>query len=228
MRILVIEDEAEIRDFLKSSLEEECFAVDAAENGEEGEYLALTNNYDLIILDYILPGKNGFEICKTIRESGKQKVKQTPIMMLSVKTDVDQKVKLLMVGADDYLTKPFSFKELLARIRTILRRPPEIKEEELSIDNLRLDTQKQAVTRGEKRVYLTRKEFILLEYFLRNKGRVLSRGMIMEHVWNSDGDLFSNTIEAHVLNLRKKIDVGFRKKLIHSVPGRGYKIDLQR
>lgn len=224
MKILIVEDDSEIRDFLKSSFEEECFVVDTADDGERGTELSRTNNYDLIILDYVLPKKNGFEICSEIRRSGRQ----VPILMLSVKSEIDHKVKIFELGADDYLTKPFSFRELLARAKALLRRPPGMKEEFLAIDNLTLDADRQSANRAGKNIYLTRKEFILLEYLLRNKGRVLSRGMIMEHVWNAEGDLFSNTIEAHIRNLRKKIDIGFKRKLIHSVPGRGYKLDLER
>ncbi len=224
MRLLIIEDDEETRESLKASFEEECFAVDTAKDGTDGSYMARVNNYDLIILDHLLPGKDGFEVCDEIRRSGKH----VPILMLSVKSEIDHKVQLFGQGIDDYVTKPFSFHELIARVRAILRRPKELKDDVITIDDLKLDMQKQAIFRGKERIYLTRKEFSLLEYLMRNKGKVLSRGMIMEHVWSADSDPFSNTIEAHILNLRKKIEPGNKKKLIHSVPGRGYKIDSER
>lgn len=224
MRILVVEDDKETRDFLKASLEEESFVVDTAEDGEKGFNMGRINDYDLILLDHILPNKDGLEISHGLRKSGKH----TPILMLSVKSELDHKVSLLDHGADDYVTKPYSFKELLARIRAILRRPKDLTTDALQIEDMVLDSRAQTVFRNNKSIYLTRKEFILLEYLMRNKGKVVSRGMIMDHVWDSGADPFSNTIEAHILNLRKKIDVGFKKKLIHSVPGRGYKIDISK
>jgi DNA-binding response OmpR family regulator len=151
----------------------------------------------------------------------------SPIILLSVTASTEEKINLLNCGADDYLTKPFSFKELLARIRALLRRPRSIESDILEIGDLRIDVARQKVTRGGKEIYLTRKEFSLMEYLMRHRSMVVSRGMIMEHVWNADSDPFSNTIEAHILNLRKKIDQGFGGKLIHTVPGRGYKIDVR-
>lgn len=224
MRILIVEDEKETRESLKSNLEQESFAVDTAEDGETGSYLARTNDYDLIILDNILPQKEGFEVCEDVRKAGKH----TPIIMLSVKSEVHHKVDLLHCGADDYVTKPFSFRELIARIRAILRRPRMVDGDILSVGDLTMDIARQVVQRGGKNIYLTRKEFMLLEYLMRNRARVMSRGMIMEHVWNADSDPFSNTIEAHILNLRKKVDANHKVKLIHSVSGRGYKIDVEK
>ncbi len=219
MRILVIEDDIETRHFLKNALETECFAVDSTECGEHGSFLARTNDYDCIILDYILPKKDGKQVCLEIRKSGKK----TPIIMLSVKAEPIQKITLLNDGVDDYMAKPYSFHELLARLRALMRRPAEIKETVLRFENLTLDPIRQSVKRDKKIIYLTRKEFTLLSYFMRNQGKVLSKGAILEHVWNVDCNPFSNTIEAHVLNLRKKID---RRgaKLIHTVPGRGYRL----
>ena len=219
MRILVIEDEKEINAFLKLSLESECFIVDVAEDGERGSFLARTNEYDVIILDNILPKKIGLDVCKEIRASGKT----TPIIVLSVKSETTTKVDLLNAGADDYLIKPFSLDELLARIRALLRRPQQIEDEILEIDDLSLDTKRHTVKRATKEIYLTRKEFILLEYLMKNRSIVLSRGMILEHVWDMNADPFSNTIESHILSLRRKIDAK-GKKLIQTVPGRGYKI----
>lgn len=221
MRILVIEDDKQIRDFLKKSLEAECFAVDTAADGTKGLQCAWHNENDLIILDNILPEKTGLEICKTLREDGIT----TPIIILSVKSETLTKVDLLDAGADDYLTKPFSFQELLARMRALLRRPTQLEEEVLCIDDLTLDTRRHVVMRGKKEIPLTRKEFMLLEYLMKNEGIVLSRGMIMEHVWDMESDPFSNTIETHIMSLRKKIEGKGKRKFIHTVPSRGYKIE---
>lgn len=224
MRVLIVEDEKKISDFLKVGLEGELFTVDRAHDGEKGSYLARVNHYDAIILDNILPKKNGVEICKDIRKAGVN----TPILMLSVKSDTAIKVELLNAGADDYLIKPFSLEELLARIRALLRRPLKIEAEVMRIDDLVLDSKKHTAQRGKKELRLTRKEFMLLEYLMRSAGSVLSRGMILEHVWNMDTDPFSNTIESHILSLRKKVDKPGAKKLIQTVPGMGYKIDLKK
>lgn len=224
MRILVVEDDQGIRAFLKKSLEAECFAVDVAEDGEKGSYLGRTNDYDLIILDYNLPKKNGYEVCQDLRLAKKH----VPIIVLSVESDIPTKIELLNMGADDYLTKPFSFDELMARIRALLRRQPVVQNEVLNLDDLMVDFRKHLVRRGKKDIYLTRKEFMLLEYLLKNQDQVISRGALMEHVWDGSGDLFSNTIETHVLMLRKKIDAHTPRKLIHTIPGRGYKLSLKR
>jgi len=221
MKILLIDDDEAIRNFLKSALESECFEVDLAEDGEKGSFLSRTNDYDVIVCDYSLPKKNGQQICEEIRKDGKD----TPILMLSVEGESHLKADLLNSGADDYLTKPFSLEELLARIRALLRRPNQIKNDILKIDDLIIDTKKHVVKRGEKIIYLTMKEFMLLEYLIRSKGAVQSRAIILEHVWDMNADLFSNTIEAHISNLRRKIDTKGKKKLIHTIPGRGYKID---
>jgi two-component system copper resistance phosphate regulon response regulator CusR len=220
MRVLVVEDEEGIARFLKAGLESEYFAVDVAEDGERGSYLARTNDYDIIILDNMLPGKNGAEVCDDIRKSGRN----TPIIMLSARAEMSIKVELLNKGADDYLTKPFSLEELLARIRALLRRPAHVAPDLLEIEDLVLDTKKHLVTRKGKEIYLTRKEFMLLEYLLRNKGTAVSRGMILEHVWDINVDPFSNTVESHILNIRKKVNDKGRKNLIHTLPGIGYKI----
>lgn len=224
MRVLLIEDEKEIVNFLKPSLEAECFTVDVSFDGAKGSYLARTNDYDLIILDYILPKMDGKTVCEKIREDNKS----VPIIMLTVKSEVEDKVALFNAGVDDYISKPFSFVELLARIRAILRRPQKIEEEILKIDDLILDIKGHTVKLGENEVYLTRKEFSLLAYLMKNKGNVVSRGMIMEHVWDMNADPFSNTIEAHILNLRRKIDISDDRKFIHTIPGRGYKFGQTR
>jgi DNA-binding response OmpR family regulator len=224
MRVLIVEDDEDVSASLKTSLEAETFSVDTAFDGERGSYLARTNDYDLVILDYMLPKKDGKTICTEIRQAGKT----VPIIMLTVRSATEAKVELLNAGADDYLTKPFSYQELRARIRALLRRPQEIQTTVLNLDDLVMDTMRQKVTRAEKEIYLTRKEFSLLEYLMKHQGIVISRGMIMEHVWDAEGDPFSNTIEAHILNLRKKIDTGHKKKLIHTIPGRGYTVEKTR
>ncbi len=224
MRILVIEDDVNLRRCLASSLEAESFVVDTAHNGARGSYSARTNEYDAIILDLNLPDANGMKICKDLRANGNT----TPILMLSISASTDNKICLINSGADDFMAKPFSFNELVARLRALIRRPRPLVSDVLTIDSLVLDSIKQKVTRNNQAVYLTRKEFSLLEYLLRHQGRVISRGTIMEHVWNADSDPFSNTIEAHILNIRRKIDAAQCRKLIYTVPGRGYKIDLVR
>ena len=221
MRVLVVDDDKDIREFLKTNLQNDCFVVDTAGNGEEGSYMGRVHDYDLILLDNIMPKKNGITVCKEIRAAKKS----TPIIILSVQTEVDDKVNLLNAGADDYITKPFSYKELQSRIRAIMRRPKAIASSVLTVSDLVLDPIKQKVTRKGKEVYLTRKEFALAEFLMKHAGTVVSRGMLMEHVWDESIDPFSNTIEAHILNLRKKIDQNAKNKLIQTIPGRGYMIE---
>lgn len=222
MKILVVEDEKKIREFLKESLEAECFAVDISADGEQGSYLARINEYDIIILDNILPKKTGLEVCTEIRSAGKH----TPILVVSVKADPEEKTQFLDAGADDYMSKPFVLAELVARVRALLRRPASIAADTLTVGDLSICSKSFSVMRGKRKIYLTRKEFMLLNYLMRNAGNVLSRGMILEHVWDMSIDIFSNTIESHILSLRKKIgDRSKNNKLIHTVPGRGYKIE---
>jgi DNA-binding response OmpR family regulator len=220
MRLLLIEDDEQIRNTLENRLSRESYAVDTAQDGDKGSYMARTNIYDLIILDNVLPKKSGLEVCEEVRKAGKK----MPIIIISIKGSPDEKTRFLDKGADDYITKPFSFMELCARARAHLRRPYEIRSPVLTLGDISLDSNKQKVVINEEEVYLTRKEFLLLECFMKKPGDVISRGAILEHVWNEDGDPFSNTIEAHILNLRKKIE---RKtgKMIKTVPGRGYKIE---
>jgi len=223
MRILIIEDEEKIAQSLKLSLEAEFFAVDHADNGQDGSFLARTNDYDLIILDNNLPKMTGIEVCKEIRSEGFT----VPILILSVESACEKKIDLLNAGADDYMIKPFVQGEFLARIRALLRRPQQAINTILEIDNLTLNPRRCIVMRGDKEIYLPRKEFALLEYMIRNQGIALSRSVIMEHVWDENADPFSNTIESHILNLRKKIDLPNERKLIHTLPGRGYILDIR-
>lgn len=221
MKLLIIEDEREIGEFLKKNFEKEGFVVDYADNGTEGSKMARLNDYEAIVLDYILPGKDGLEIVKEVREQ----LKSVPIIMVSVKSEISHKVGAFGAGVDDYVTKPFSFQELNARVRALLRRPYNIKSSVYKIDDLTIDPEKQEVTQDGEPVYLTRKEFLLLECLAKENGKVLSRGTIMENVWDMNIDPFSNTLETHILNLRKKIGKK-GKKIIKTVPGRGYRIGL--
>ncbi len=220
MKILLVEDDESISKVLKNGLETELFAVDVATDGEEGSSMGRSNDYDLIILDFTLPKKNGLEVLADIRVKGKT----VPVLVLSIESETDLKVKLLDGGADDYLNKPFSFKELMARIRALLRRPNKIEAEVLSVDDLKLNTKSYTVARGGKDIHLTRKEFMLLELLMKNQGDVISRGMINEHVWDNEADPFSKTIESHILSLRRKINPNGKKHLIETISGRGYKI----
>jgi DNA-binding response OmpR family regulator len=219
MKLLLIEDDTSIRNVLRLSFQSEGYTVDEADNGDDGSYLARTNHYDAIILDNILPKKLGKEVCKDIREAGKS----IPVLFLSTKSDVLTKVDILDAGADDYLAKPFSYEELKARIRSIVRRPNNISAQTYTINGLHLDSDRNIVTLHDKEIIFTRKEFALLELLMKNKEMVISRGHIMEHVWDMNADPFSNTIESHILNIRKKL--GDKKRaLIKNIPGRGYKI----
>lgn len=220
MKILFVDDDAELREVVRDNLEAESYTVDVAPDGKKGSYMARTNHYDLVILDYSMPEKNGAVVAKEIRDGGFS----MPILFLSVIDDTEKKVAVLEGGADDYLEKPFAYAELSARVRAILRRPPEIKHEIMTVGGIAIDPAKHSASLDGSPLYLTRKEFNLLYYLVRNKGLILSRSMIMEHVWNADSDPFSNTIEAHITNLRKKLHQGSRE-FIRNVPGRGYMID---
>lgn len=222
MRILVVEDEERISRFLKESLEAEFFAVDVAEDGEQGSYFARTNDYDLVVLDNMLPKKDGLQVCKEIRASGKT----MPILVVSVKTGTFDKVDLLDAGADDYLAKPFVLEELLARVRALMRRPAVIESDVLRVEDIELNAKTGTVRRGDRNISLTRKEFMLLQYLMRNEGTVLSRGMILEHVWDMSVDIFSNTIESHILSLRKKLGDTKDDRIIQTISGRGYRMGV--
>ena len=221
MKLLLIEDDIQLSTILKERLEGQCFAVDAVYDGEKGLYTAKINDYDCIITDYLLPKIDGRALVEELRAVGNI----TPILMLTVRNEMPSKVELLNLGVDDYMTKPYAFDELLARVNALLRRPKAYSEQTLQIDDLILNSGKHECKRGDEVIYLTRKEMMLLEYMMRNPGVVLTRSMIMEHVWDSDIDPFSNTIETHVMSLRKKVDsFKDKKKLITTIPGRGYKI----
>jgi DNA-binding response OmpR family regulator len=220
MRILIVEDETMLAKNLKATLEAQHYAVDVECDGEKGLRSARTNNYDLILLDDILPGKSGSEVCKTLRANGKT----TPILLISVQAETQKKIGLLNDGADDYLAKPFSYEEMSARVRALLRRPKTWEKEVVSVDDLEIDYVAGSVARGGKLIYLTAKEFALLFYLMKHQGKIVSRAMLFEHVWDGEGDFFSNTIEMHIRNLRRKIETKDLKKLIYTVPGRGYKI----
>ncbi len=224
MKLLIIEDDLDTQEYLRERLEEKCFAVDVASTGESGMRNIRDNYYDIILLDYALPQTNGLTLIQEIRALENTIKKHTPIIMISVTNELMNKVTALEYGADDYVSKPFFFAEIFARIQTILRRPPVQTPLSLSMGDLVLDIHTQQVTRDGKIIRLTRKEFNLLEYLMRNQGAVVSRNAISDHVWNADLNPFSNTIEAHILTLRKKINSKNPNQFIQSIPGRGYMI----
>jgi len=204
--------------FIKKGLEEETYAVDVAYDGEEGYHLAAMNEYDMIILDLMLPKMDGLEVLTRLRD----KRVNTPILLLTAKGAVDDKVTGLNKGADDYLTKPFAFSELLARIRSLLRRGQVETQTELKVGDLTLDMVSHKVSRNGEEIELTGKEYSLLEYFMHNEGKVLTRTMIAEHVWDYNFDTFTNVIDVYVNHLRKKIDKKYPAKLLHTLRGVGY------
>lgn len=218
MRVLVIEDETKVGLFIKRALEEESYAVDLCEDGAKGLEMALAVNYDLLVVDVMLPSMSGLDVLKSIR---RERI-HTPVLILSAQSQIDQRVKGLDAGADDYLTKPFAIDELLARVRALLRRGASESPGILQVEDLILNPATRDVTRGGQRIDLTLKEYALLEYLMRHNGRVLTRPMISEHVWNQDFDTFTNVIDVYVNYLRNKIDRGRAKKLIHTIRGSGY------
>jgi heavy metal response regulator len=218
MRILVVEDERKVARFIKKGLEEEGYAVDLAGDGEEGLVMGLDQVHDLILLDMALPKIDGLKVLQKLRE----KKIGAPVLLLTVRAAIEDKVLGLDSGADDYLTKPFAFQELLARIRALLRRKAEAGTPLLQVEDLVLDPSRRLVIRTGEKIDLTSKEFALLEYLMRNAGRVLSRAMISEHVWSYDFDTETNVIDVYINYLRRKIDSGRDKKLIHTVRGSGY------
>lgn len=220
MTILVVEDEIKITRFIKKGLEMEHYTVETAYDGEEALDKAEINNYDLIILDIMIPKVDGIEVCRRLREN---KV-ETPIIMLTAKDTVEDRVKGLDVGADDYLVKPFAFGELLARIRALLRREKTVKSTQLQVADLIMDPATHEVYRGNKEIPLSSKEYRLLDYMMRRPGHVCTRTMIGEHIWGYNFKDDSNVIDVYISYLRKKIDSGFKQKLIHTVRDVGYKI----
>ncbi len=218
MRILVVEDEEKVASFIRKGLVEERYAVDVAHDGQEGVELAALNPYDLVVLDLMLPKLDGFRVIQRLREDAVD----TPILVLTAKDSVGDKVRGLDLGADDYLTKPFAFEELLARIRALLRRGGGNAAPVFQVADLVLDPAARTVTRGGDKIELTAKEFALLEYLMRHAGRVLTRTMILEHVWDQSFDSYTNVIDVYVNYLRKKVDQGREPRLIHTVRGVGY------
>jgi len=218
MRILLVEDEKKMASFIERGLKEEHYAVDVAQDGETGIFFAENNLYDLIILDIMLPSKDGLSICKEIRS----KMMDVPILLLTARGSVKDKVLGLNSGADDYLTKPFEFEELLARIQALLRRKRMDKSTLLKVADLELDQLTHRVTRGGNEILLTSKEYALLEYLMLHANQVVTRTMISEHVWNEHFDTFTNVIDVYINYLRNKIEAGFRRPLIHTVRGTGY------
>jgi DNA-binding response OmpR family regulator len=218
MRILVVEDEPEAATVLAKGLREHSFAVDVAYDGHAALEQFSINDYDLVILDVLLPGINGLEVCRRLRHDGAS----APILMLTARGEPDQRVQGLDVGADDYLPKPYHFPELLARLRALLRRGPALAASVVSIDDLVIDTRARRVQRAEQTITLTTKEYALLDYLARRQGEVVGRADIAEHVWDDSFDPMSNLIEVYIQRLRRKIDDGHAVKLIHTRRGAGY------
>jgi two-component system copper resistance phosphate regulon response regulator CusR len=221
MKILIVEDEQKTGDYLRQGLTEAGFVVDLARSGIDGKHQALTEDYDLVVLDIMLPGLDGWQVLRDIRRAGKQ----MPVLFLTARDRVEDRVKGLESGADDYLLKPFAFSELLARVRTLLRRGKTIEVERLRAADMELDLLRRRVTRGGKRIDLTAKEFALLELLLRRQGEVLPRSLIASQVWDMNFDSDTNVIEVAVRRLRAKVDDGFEPKLIRTVRGMGYLIE---
>ena len=218
MRILLVEDDIRISNFVSKGLRENSYAVDTAADGDDALFQASINSYDVIILDVMIPRKDGFEVCRQLRND---QIK-TPILMLTARDAVEDRIKGLDFGADDYLTKPFAFAELLARIRALLRRGNDVRPPNITISDLEIDTAAQRVWRGGKEISLTTKEYSLLEYLAREKGKVVGRAEIAAHVWDENFDAFSNLIEVYIKRLRNKIDENFDVPLIHTRRGAGY------
>lgn len=223
MRILVVEDERKVASFIKKGLEEEGYAVDLAGDGREGLTLALDTVHDLIVLDINLPSLDGLGVLEELRQA---RVK-TPVLLLTVRATIEDKVLGLDTGADDYLTKPFSFQELLARVRALMRRRARPEAALLQVADLTLDPARRQVHRDGERIDLTTKEFALLDFLMRHPGRVLTRTMIAEHVWDYDFDTMTNIIDVYVNHLRKKVDTDRHPKLIHTVRGVGYVLQAE-
>lgn len=220
MRLLIIEDEQRLSNTIRKGLVEEGFAVDQAYDGEDGQYLAQSENYDLIILDVMLPKIDGVTLCQTLR----QKKIKTPILILTAKSTIEDKVLGLDSGADDYMTKPFSFIELRSRIQALLRRSSQEASPILQVADLTLDPIKHRVERGGKNIALTPKEFSVLEFLMRHKDEIVTRTTILEHVWDYNFDSLSNVVDVYVAAIRKKVDRGVKVKLIHTLHSVGYRV----
>jgi len=224
VRILVAEDDRPVASFLKKGLEAEHYAVDIVPDGQEALYMAEEYDYDLLLLDLILPKLDGLQVLRQIRTLKKH----LPVLVLTGRARVEDRVKGLDLGADDYMTKPFAFRELTARVRALLRRGNTPTVFTLQVEDLEMNLVERRVNRGGKRIELTPKEFALLEYLIRNQGRAVSRPMIIEHVWNFTFDTMTNVVDVYINYLRKKVDEGFEQKLIHTVRGVGYRIGNSR
>jgi len=224
MRILVIEDEKKIASFIERGLKEEHYAVDVADNGEDGLHLATVNDYNLVVLDIMLPGRDGIFICRELRKKGIK----TPVLMLTARDGLEDKVTGLDSGADDYMTKPFAFEEFLARVRSLLRRGTQQPSNILRVADLELNQLSHKVRRGEQDIPLSSKEYSLLEFLTLHKNEVVTRTMIAEQVWNEDFDSFTNVIDVHIKHLRDKVDKNFAIPLIHTIRGSGYMLSEHR
>ena len=220
MKILVIEDDPTVGEFVRRGLEEQRWQADLVNNGLEGERMALSQAYDLVILDMRLPGRNGLDVLRTLRSRGFER----PVLVLTAQDAVDAKVETLRAGADDYVTKPFAFEELLARVEALLRRPRALASPQLRVADLDLDQGTRDVRRGDESIELTPKEFAVLEYLMRHAGRVMSRTLITEYAWGYHFDPGTNIVDVVINHLRKKVDAKFEKKLITTVRGVGYMI----
>jgi DNA-binding response OmpR family regulator len=218
MRVLLVEDDSRIAHFVAKGLREQTYAVDVVGSGEEALYQAAINPYDVVILDVMIPTPDGFAVCKTLRKSGQR----MPILMLTARDAVEDRIEGLDHGADDYLTKPFEFRELLARLRALLRRPTTLQPARLVVADLVVDTAEQTVSRDGRTIPMTAKEYALVEFLARNANRVVGRAEIAEHVWDEEFDPFSNLIEVYVNRVRRKIDAGAVKPLLHTRRGAGY------
>lgn len=224
MKILIIDDEPAIVQFLKDGLEAAMYVVETAMDGERGAFLARTGTYDLIILDYMLPKMDGAQVLGEIRKENRH----VPVLMLTVMSELKDKEELFRLGADDYLTKPFLFEELVLHIRALLKRPARAEGEMYKVDNLTLNTRTKIIRRGGQEIYLTRREFALLEYLMTNRNQIVSRNQILENVWDYNADPFSNSVETHMASLRRKLNSGHNRNLIHTFTGRGYKLALSK
>ena len=223
MRVLVVDDDRRLCNIVRRGLVEEAYAVDVAYDGEEGEYMAEVSPYDLIILDIMMPKKDGIQVCEELRA----KRINTPILMLTARDTVDDRVRGLDAGADDYMVKPFSFNELLARARALMRRESMTKSPELKVGDLVLNTQTREVRRGDRTIELTTKEYVILEYFMRHPNAVVTRTMLEEHAWDYDFDSVSNLVDVYIRRLRRKLDDDERESLLQTVRGAGYRLKVQ-